>query len=299
MAAPFASGFWTKFLKRSAVLAAMFLSFLPIFWLLSTSFKPHDEWAAFPPVWVTSKPTLQNYRIVFAPEAAREFAAAQSGSLDYKVAGSAWKSFGDSALISTIATFFSVLFGTLAAYSIARFNTGGNTYPLQLLSLRMFPPIAVVVPMVALFSLLRLTDTYFGLILAYTAFTLPFSIWMVRSFIDEIPVELEGAAMVHGLTQFQAFRRVTLPLIRGGLLATALFVFILNWSEFLFALTLTSGNITTVTVQVAKYVSASSGTLYGVQAAMGAVSTLPVIAFGYLIQKHLVRGLTFGSVRNA
>jgi len=290
---------WSTALKRFAVLAAMALSFLPIFWLLSTSIKPHEEWAAFPPVWVTTQPTLQNYRIVFAPESAREFAATQSGSLDYKVAGSAWKAFGDSALISTAATFLSVLFGTLAAYSISRFGTGGSTYPLQLLSLRMFPPIAVVVPMVALFSLLKLTDTYLGLIIAYTAFTLPFSIWMVRSFIDEVPTELEGAAMVHGLTQFQAFLRVTLPLVRGGILATALFVFILNWSEFLFALTLTSGHVTTVTVQVAKYVSASSGTLYGVQAAMGAISTLPVIAFGYLIQRHLVRGLTFGTVKQA
>jgi multiple sugar transport system permease protein len=284
-------------LKRAAVVAAMAISFLPIFWLVSTSFKPYEEWTASPPVWITSQPTLQNYRIVFSPEAAREFAAKQPGSLDYKVAGSAWKAFGDSALISLAATLLSLTFGTLAAYSIARYGTGGNAYPLQLLSLRMFPPIAVVVPMVALFSVLRLSDTYVGLILAYTAFTLPFAIWMVRSFIEDVPAEIEGAAMIHGLTAFQAFRQVTLPLIRGGLLATALFVFILNWSEFLFALTLTAGNVTTVTVQVAKYVSASSGTLYGVQAAMGTISTLPVIAFGYLIQRHLVRGLTFGSVK--
>ncbi|MCW5623588.1 MAG: carbohydrate ABC transporter permease [Burkholderiales bacterium] len=286
-----------RFVRRTAVVVAMTISFLPIFWLVSTSFKPYEEWTTFPPVWVSSQPTLQNYRIVFAPESARRFAADQSGSLDYKVADSAWKAFGDSAIISGAATFLSVLFGLLAAWSIARFGTGGRTYPFQLLTLRMFPPIAVVVPIVALFSLLRLSDTYLGLILAYTAFTLPFSIWMLRSFIDDVPPELEGAAMVHGLGRVQAFRTVTLPLIRGGLLSTALFVFILNWSEFLFALTLTSGKITTVTLQVAKYVSASSGTLYGVQAAMGAISTLPVVLFGYLIQRHMVRGLTFGSVK--
>lgn len=283
--------------RRAAVALAMVVSFLPIFWLVSTSFKPYEEWTASPPVWVTGNPTLQNYRIVFAPDAARAFAAQQNGSLDYKVADSAWKAFGDSALISTVATALSVGFGLLAAWSIARFGTGGRTYPFQLLTLRMFPPIAVVVPIVALFSVLKLSDTYFGLILAYAAFTLPFSIWMLRSYIDDAPPELEGAAMVHGLTRWQAFVRVTLPLIRGGLLATALFVFILNWSEFLFALTLTSGHVTTVTLQVAKYVSASSGTLYGVQAAMGAISTLPVVLFGYLIQRHLVRGLSFGSIR--
>lgn len=275
----------------------MLISFLPIYWLVSTSFKPHSEWTTWPPVWLTANPTLQNYRIVFAPEAAREFAAAESGSLNYKVSGSAWKSFGDSAIISTLATLLSVVFGTLAAYSISRYRTGGENYAFQFLTIRMFPPIAVVVPMVVLFSLLKLTDSYAGMVIAYTAFTLPFSIWMIRSFIDEVPVELEGAAMIYGMTPLRAFLTVTLPLIRGGILATALFVFILNWSEFLFALTLTSGGITTVTVQVANYVSASSGKLYGVQAAMGTVSTLPVILFGYLIQKHIVRGLSFGAIK--
>jgi len=285
------------FLRRMAVVVAMVIAFFPIFWLFSTSVKPYDEWAAWPPVWISDHPTLQNYRIVFFPKAARAFAAKQSGSLDYKVSGSAWKAFEDSAIISTCATFLSILFGTLAAFSIVRFRTGGPNYAFQFLTVRMMPPIAVVVPIVALFSMLRLADTYFGMILAYTAFTLPFSIWMIRSFIEEAPQELEGAAMIHGMGQMEAFIKVTLPLVKGGILATALFIFILNWSEFLFALVLTSGNVVTVTLQVANYVSASSGKLYGVQAAMGAISTLPVILFGYIIQRHLVRGLTFGAVK--
>jgi len=292
------NGGWAiRLLKRSAVVLAMLFAFFPIYWLMATSFKPFDEWASWPPIWLTEQPTLQNYRIVFFPEAARAFATEQAGSLDYKVSGSAWKAFHDSAIISTFATVLSIVFGTLAAYSIVRFKTGGENYPFQFLTVRMMPPIAVVVPMVALFSMLRLSDTYAGMILAYTAFTLPFSIWMIRSFIEEAPVELEGVAMIHGMSQMEAFVKVTLPLIRGGVLATALFIFILNWSEFLFALVLTSGNVVTVTLQVANYVSASSGKLYGVQAAMGAISTLPVILFGYLIQKHLVRGLTFGAVK--
>ena len=293
---PAGSRFW-RAARRVAVLAAMAIAFFPIFWLVSTSLKPHEEWTSSPPVWVTSQPTLQNYRIVFFPEAARRFAAHEAGSLDYKVSGSAWKAFGDSTLIATLATFFSVVFGTLAAYSIARYRTGGDNYPFQFLTIRMFPPIAVVVPMVVLFSILKLTDTYAGMVIAYTAFTLPFSIWMIRSFIEEVPIELEGAAMVHGMTPMRAFLTITVPLIKGGVLATALFVFILNWSEFLFALTLTSGHVVTVTVQVANYVSASSGKLYGVQAAMGTISTIPVILFGYLIQRHLVRGLSFGAIK--
>ena len=288
---------WVRWLKRTTVCIAIVIASFPIFWLISTSFKPVDEWQKFPPVWISSQPTLQNYRIVFAPKAAQEFAAKQQGAIGYKVSGSAWKAFGDSAIIATAATVLSVLFGTLAAYSIVRFHTGGDSYPFQFLTVRMFPPIAVVVPMVVLFSMLRLSDTYFGLILAYTAFTLPFSIWMIRSFIEEVPEEWEGAALIYGMRPLHAFLKVTFPLIRGGLLATALFVFILNWSEFLFALTLTTGHVVTVTLQVANYVSASSGKLYGVQAAMGTVSTLPVIFFGYIIQRHLVRGLSFGAIK--
>jgi multiple sugar transport system permease protein len=288
---------WAVALKRIAMALAIVFAVFPIFWLVSTSIKPNHEWAEWPPVYVSETPTLQNYRIVFFPEAAREFAAREKGSLDYKVSGSAWKSFADSAIISTLATLLSIVLGTLAAYSIVRFRTGGENFPFQFLTVRMFPPAAVIVPVVVLFSFLRLSDTYLGLIMAYTAFTLPFSIWMIRSFIEEVPAELEGAAMVCGMSRFRAFLTVTLPLVRGGILATALFIFILNWSEFLFALTLTAGKVVTVTVQVAKYVSASSGKLYGVQAAMGTISTLPVILFGYLIQRHLVRGLSFGAVK--
>ncbi len=288
---------WITILKRTAVIVAAAFAFFPIYWLIATSFKPFEEWANWPPIWLTDNPTLQNYRIVFFPDLAREFAEQQQGSLDYKVSGSAWKAFKGSAIISVAATIVSVVFGTLAAYSIVRFNTGGRNYPFQFLTVRMVPPIAVVVPIVALFSILKLSDTYFGLILAYSAFTLPFSIWMIRSFIDDVPAELEGAAMVHGMGQFKAFLTVTLPLVKGGILATALFIFILNWSEFLFALVLTAGGVVTVTLQVANYVSASSGKLYGVQAAMGTISTLPVILFGYMIQRHIVRGLTFGAIK--
>jgi ABC-type glycerol-3-phosphate transport system permease component len=111
---------WSRYLKRAAVCIAILISFFPIFWLVSTSFKPIDEWQKFPPVWISSQPTLQNYRIVFAPKAAQEFAAKQNGAISYKVSGSAWKAFGDSAIIAIGATALSVIFGALAAYSIVR-----------------------------------------------------------------------------------------------------------------------------------------------------------------------------------
>lgn len=290
-------GIVTTLLKRFAVILAMAFAFFPIYWLFATSLKPFDEWAAWPPVWLTENPTLQNYRIVFFPEAAQAVATEQAGSLDYKVSGSAWKAFQDSAIISTFATFFSVLFGTLAAYSIVRYRTGGASYPFQFLTVRMMPPIAVVVPMVALFSVLRLSDTYVGMILAYTAFTLPFSIWMIRSFIEETPAELEGAAMIYGMSQMEAFMRITLPLAKGGILATALFIFILNWSDYLIALLLTRKEWTTIPVYMNALATAASGQLYGAKAALGLIAAIPPIILGMSIQRFLVQGLTFGALK--
>src|SRR5260370_11000879 len=131
-----------KVLHRVAVVAAMVIAFFPVFWLLSTSFKPYEEWASSPPNWLPKKRNLQNYRIVFAPEAARRFAATQAGSLDYKVSGSAWAAFGTSAVVAPAATLLSVVAGTLAAYSISRLRIGGASVAFQLLSVRVFPPIA-------------------------------------------------------------------------------------------------------------------------------------------------------------
>ncbi len=281
-----------RMLKWLAVIAAMCFALFPIFWMVSTSFKPIQEWSTYPPVWIPRQPTLENYLALLNPAA-----LAGSHSIDYKVAETAWRPLLNSLIISTSATFFSVCFGTLAAYGVSRYKSGGESYPMFVLTVRMFPPIAVAVPMLVMYSFLHLTGTYVGLVLAYTAFTLPLSIWMIRSFIDEIPREIEEAAVVYGLSSIRAFWRVTFPLIRGALVATALFIYILNWSEFLFALSLTNGALTTVTVQVSNYFSASSGQLYGPQAALGTLSTIPVIFFGYLIQRHLVRGLTFGAIK--
>jgi multiple sugar transport system permease protein len=280
-------------LRYLAILVTVLIAFFPIFWMVSTSFKPLPEWSAYPPVWLPHEPTIDNYLMLVNPRAA----AGKAAAIDYKVGETAWRPLFNSLVVSSMATLLSIVFGSLAAYSIARFRVGGESYPFTILTVRMFPPIAVAIPMIVMYSMVHLADTYTGLIVAYTAFTLPFSIWMIRSFLEEVPREIEEAAIVHGMSTLRAFWTVTVPLIRGGILATALFVYILNWSEFLFALVLTYGKVTTVTVQVSKYFSASSGQLYGPQAALGTISTLPVILFGYLIQRHIVRGLTFGAIK--
>jgi multiple sugar transport system permease protein len=202
-----------------------------------------------------------------------------------------------SLLICSCATFLSIAIGTLAAYSISRYKFGGNFFSFFILSARMFPPIAVVIPLVVMFSALRLLDSYLGVIIVYTGFTIPFSVWMIKSFLDDVPHELEEAAVIDGMTNFQAILKVTVPLAKGGIAATALFIFILNWSEFLIAFLLTSTKVMTVPILVSRYFSTTLGHMYGPQAALGTIATIPVIIFGFVIQKHLVRGLTFGAVK--
>jgi multiple sugar transport system permease protein len=144
---------------------------------------------------------------------------------------------------------------------------------------------------------ISLFDTYIGLILIYTVTTLPFVIWMMLTFIDEVPYTLEHAARLMGAGRMTVIWRVVLPLVASGMVVTFLFIFILNWAEFLLALTLTHPEVTTLTVLLNKFQSASEGRLYGPQAAIGTMITIPVVILGMLIQKHLVKGFSFGTIR--
>jgi multiple sugar transport system permease protein len=160
----------------------------------------------------------------------------------------------------------------------------------------MAPPIVMIIPMIVLYSTLNLIDTYQGLILAYAIFTTPYSTWMIKSFLDEVPRELEEVGLVEGLTPLETHFKITLPMIKGGIAATALFVMILNWSEFLFALVLTHGSVITIPVQETRYFT-YAGVQYGPQSALGIVAAIPLFIFGLSIQKYLARGLTFGAIR--
>jgi multiple sugar transport system permease protein len=166
----------------------------------------------------------------------------------------------------------------------------------SILQLRMFPPIAVLVPVVIMWSALRLSDTWYGLTLIYAVVTFPFVVWLMKSFFDEIPREVSEAAVVDGSSQWGVFLKVILPLARGGLVSTALFVFILNWSDFLIALLITNRNWVTIPVFL-QSVSSAASQLYGPQSALGVIALLPPVIFGLMIQRYLVRGLTFGAIK--
>ena len=278
----------------------------PLYWMVMTSFKDAGEWVTWPPHWYPHEPTIHNYRQIFTFSALGE--ELSRGAEDQ--AFSIWKALGDSLLICGVASFIALVLGVFLAYAISRFAVGGSKFRHIILTIRMVPPIVIAIPILMYYAIMipfstealfgaRITlfDTYFGLGALYVATTLPFVIWMMLSFIDEVPYTLEHAARMMGAGRLYTLRRVVLPLVASGTMVTYLFVFILNWSEFLLALTLTHPEVTTLPVLLNKFQSASEGRLYGPQAAIGTVITIPVIVLGVIIQKHLIRGFSFGTIR--
>jgi multiple sugar transport system permease protein len=268
-----------RFGAGRALFLGLWLLFLlaPLYWMFITSFKPSNDYLAVPPVWFPSEPTIVHYT-------AAMFAYR---GLDGLV---------NSLIVSVAATALSALLGTLMAYSLARFNTGGQHLSFWVLSQRFLPPIAVVLPIFLIYRALKLNDTHVGLIIAYTVFTLPVSVWMMYAYFRQMPRSLEEAALVDGCTRWTAFWRIAVPLAAPGIVAAAVFAFIACWTEFFFALILTSRNAFTLPTVFRAFLG-FQGALYGEASALAMVSLIPSIALGILVQRHLVRGLTLGAVR--
>ncbi|MGI9435339.1 MAG: carbohydrate ABC transporter permease, partial [Geminicoccaceae bacterium] len=207
----------------------------------------------------------------------------------------------NSLVVAGVSTVFAMLFGTIAAYSIARFKTGGDHLAIWIISQRMIPPIVIVFPVFLLYVWLgRLgpswIDSYHGLIILYTAFNLPYVIWMMRGYIEDIPLELEESALVDGLTRFQVLWKVVFPMARAGLFATAVFTFMFAWNDFIFALVLTRTDVTTFPVQVTHYFGGQSN-FWAKIAAMSALGTVPIFIAVAMLQRYLVRGISLGAVK--
>jgi multiple sugar transport system permease protein len=269
------------------VLAAAFLA--PLYWMVTMAFKPQDEWNPIGgTIWFPQHPTLTNFRAIFGATNQSVFQASSTdatGPIEHSL------------IAASGGTLLALLIGVLAAYGIARFRAGGRLLPFQILQMRMFPPVAIIIPLLIMLAYLHLVDTYWGLSLVYAAVTFPFVVWLMRSFFQELPREIGEAAIVDGCTHWGALFKAILPNVKGGLAATALFVFILNWSDFLIALVLTNQNVITAPVFLNSLQSAGAGQEYGPQAALGLVLILPPAIFGLLIQRYLVRGLTFGAIK--
>ena len=269
----------------------LLIAAFPIFWMVSTSFKPDYEWFAWPPVYISDNATLVNYRVVWT-DFSEYTDQVQTQSLQRP-----WEALGNSGLISIIATTLAVLFGSVLAYGVSRFNILTEARMFQLLMLRMVPPIVLIAPISLWYGQLGLLDTVTGLVFLYFLTTLPYAVWMSKSFIDEVPREMEHAAEILGASRWRTIWEVVLPLIRSGLVATFLFILILVWSEYLLALLLSKTEVLTLPIELSKYQGSVEGRVYGRQAALSVGITLPLIAIGLIIRKHLARGFSFGMVR--
>ena len=263
----------------------------PLFWAVMTSFKPPTEWFTWPPTWIPHPFTLNNYRVVWFGELL-DTRFVQSASIQ-----TPFFALLNSIFIAGTSTLLSVALGTLVAYGVSRYGILSEGALFRLLMLRMVPPIVVAVPVIIYYSTIGLLDSYVGLIIIYLISTLPYAIWMTKSFIDEIPVEIEQAALLLGASRLRTIWEVVLPLIRSGMVATFLFILILTWSEYLMALVLSATHISTLPVQLNKYEGSTEGRLYGWQQAMSIGVMLPLIVIGYAIHRHLVRGFSFGMLK--
>lgn len=258
-------------------MAITLLFLFPIFWIISLSFKTRTQIFNSDPLGLW-KPTLENYVIVLS-------------SVDFG------RALISSIVSSTGAIALSLFAGVPAAYALARFRLrGGEQLFFSLLIMRMVPPIAVLVPMFAVLNQVGLTQTYAGLILAYSTFSLPLVVWIMRGFFEELPRELDESAWMDGASRATAFYLVALPLVRPGLAAAAILSLIMTWNDFLFAAILTSSATRTLPVLIAGY-SGDTGIDWGPMTASAVLVVLPAILFSFLVQRHLVTGLSSGAIR--
>jgi multiple sugar transport system permease protein len=202
----------------------------------------------------------------------------------------------NSAVVVMVTTAVSIVIGGLAAYGFARFSFHRKeNLAFWVLSLRMLPAIATVIPFFVMSQMLNVLDTQLVLIISYMLFNIPFTIWMMRGFFEEIPQAIEEAALIDGCSRFQVFSRILLPLALPGLVATAIFCIIHSWNEFVFALFLTSSEAHTLPTTVTLFLSVT-GVVWGEMSAVGVITILPVLVFSMVVQRFMIRGLTFGAV---
>ena len=305
-----APGTWVKRLAAALVIMYAMFAVVPMAWIILTGFKSTNDAIAYPPK-VVFEPTLEGYVNLFTnrsrqsddymeslpppqtwyEEIVREQNMVITGPSRFA------DRYMNSLIIGFGATFLSAFLGALAAYAFSRFRV-----PLKddlmffILSTRMFPPVAIAIPVYLMYRELGLNDTHLGMILLYTAVNLSLSVWLLKGFMDEIPREYEEAAMVDGYTRLQAFWKVVLPQARAGLAATAIFCLIFSWNEYNFAILLTSGQAQTAPPFIPLIIG-EGGLDWPAVAAGTTLFLLPAVIFTIILRKHLLAGITFGAVR--
>ena len=303
----------SSFSRKSAatiIIIYCIISLIPIAWMVMTSFKSADDAVSYPPL-VFFDPSLEGWVNLFTQRTRQPQEYLDSlpppqswyeelvRSRQMVIAGPSrfLGRFFNSMIIGFGSTFLSVFLGSLAAYAFSRFRI-----PLKddlmffILSTRMFPPIAVAVPIFLMYRKLGLSDTHLGMIILYTMVNLSLAVWLLKGFMDEIPLEYEEAAMVDGYTRFQAFYKIVLPQAMTGIAATAIFCMIFAWNEYAFAVLLTFSKAQTAPPFIPTIIG--EGGLDWPAIAAGTVMFLvPVMIFTVVLRNHLLRGITFGELR--
>ncbi|MBO9653435.1 carbohydrate ABC transporter permease [Agrobacterium sp. SOY23] len=268
--------------------------FFPIYFWTSVAFRDAKDIFNWPPIIADFQPTVRNFEQVFGISFgfARD-ASVSPGGGNFYMGPRLW----DSIVVASLSTVLAIVVATLASYALSRMNfRGRHDFVNWVLSTRMMPPVAVAIPMFFIFKQFSLLDTYIGIILIHGLMNLPLAVLLLKSFFDDIPAEIDESALLDGASRWTIFRRIVLPMAKGGIAATAVLCFIFSWTEFLFVLTLTQTGIKTVPVVSSTFVT-SIGTAWGNMAALGAAAIVPAFIVILLVQRHLVRGLTMGSLK--
>ena len=266
-----------------AFLAVVML--FPVVWMLETSLKENRDVYAVPAKFLGFDVTFDHYKDVFVQRGG-------SGASDLAT------NFKNSVIVAGLSTMLATALGVPAAWAYSRFPIKMKKDQLFfILSTRFMPPVVVVIPIFLMYRDLDLIDTKLGLILIYAAFNLPFTIWMMKGFVDEVPSEYEDAAMLDGYSRLEAFFRVTLPLLIPGIAATAVFALIFSWNEFVLAIFLTSSESARTAPPAIAGLIGGTTIDWGLVAASAMVFAAPVLLFAFLVRKHLVAGVTLGAVR--
>ena len=261
-------------------LALFVVLVFPVFWMISTAFKPDDEINSAEPTWFSLSPTLQHFR-------------------DAMERPYFWQIVQNSLIVVLVAVGVSIVVAFIAAVALAKYRfTGRKLFIVLMIGILMLPAAGLVIPLYVVLAKYHLTNTLTGVILTYITFVLPFAVWTLRGFVIGIPKELEEAAMVDGSTRLGAFVRILLPLVAPGLVATSVFAFIQAWNEYIFAsVILTDQQNHTITVWLAYFVGTSRNTDWGALMAASTLTAIPVVVFFLIVQRRIAFGLTSGAVR--
>ena len=258
------------------IVLAIFIMLVPIAWIFMAAFKNHVDVYQ---LRLFFTPTFENFATVFEDP--------------YRLGEKLW----NSTIVAFVTVAFAIPIATMAAYSFSRFRLRGETAMLVvILATQFVPAVVIILPFFVMFRDIGLLDTRAGLILVNLAIVMPFAIWMIKGFIDGIPLDTEEAAMVDGSSRLQVIRNIVLPMAAPGLLTAGIFCFIIAWNEFLFALILTNKDAVTLPIGLALF-KAEEGDLWNLLSAAGIIIMLPMFVLALMIRKYFVQGMTMGAVR--